>query len=185
MELAIKNMVCPRCILAVKQAAASAGLSVKAVTLGSVSLAAPASDTQLAIFDKALEDLGFERLQDSRQQLVNDMKSLIIKQVHYETDAPREKLSVVLAKALLRDYSFLSHLFSEQEGITIEQFAIQQRIEKAKELLSYGELTLSEIAWQLQYSSVAHLSAQFKKVTGMTPSTFKAETTNARRSLDF
>lgn len=171
--------------MAVRQAAETAGMQVAEVTLGKLKLAQAPTEATLLVLDEKLSQLGFERLTDSRQQMISDIKSLIIQQVHQGSEVPRQKLSVVLSERLLRDYSFLSNLFSEMEGITIEQFYIQQRIERAKELLSYGELTLSEIAWQLNYSSVAHLSAQFKKVTGRTPSQFKSETTPMRKSLDF
>lgn len=178
-------MVCPRCIQAVRQAAEESGLSVTTVTLGQLHLEKEPEETQVALLDEKLETLGFERIQDSKEQWVSAIKNFLVTQVHYSESEPREKTSVVLSKALGRDYSFLSNLFSEQEGTTIEQYIIQQRIEKVKELLSYGGLTLSEIGWQMGYSSVAHLSAQFKKVTGMTPSEYKRSAESLRKPLDF
>lgn len=183
MKLYIKNMVCPRCITAVEQVLQ--GISAKPVytRLGEALLETPLSSAQLDQLAAQLKQLGFELLDDNRKQLIEKIKSIIIEHVHYKED---EKFifADVLSKALHKEYSQLSKLFSETEGITIEHFVILQKIEKTKELLAYNEMSLSEISFKLGYSSVAYLSAQFKKVTGLTPSQFKAQGIHLRKSLD-
>jgi AraC-like DNA-binding protein len=156
-----------------------------AVTLGEADLpeeALPA--TALEKINRRFRELGFALLEDRAQQLTGQIKSAIITLVHRDDDSSPVKHSTWLAEQTGRDYTYLSRLFSETEGITIEQYIISQKIERVKELLTYGELTLSEIAWKLGYSSVAALSGQFKKVTGMTPSAFKATGNSDRKPLD-
>ena len=120
-----------------------------------------------------LASLGFEVLDDNRKRLIEKIKNLIVEQVHHTEIDEKHNFSDILSKKLNKDYSYLSGLFSEVEGITIEKYIINQKIEKVKELIIYDELNLSEIAFKLGYSSIAHLSAQFKKVTGLTPTHFK------------
>jgi AraC family transcriptional regulator len=186
MQLFIKNMVCPRCISAVESTLSNLGMPPLYVKLGEARLEHEPPPAALAELDKRLNLLGFELLDDKRHRQIERIKTLIIEQVHYSLDAhPGEKhgpLSDFLSNRLHREYSQLSKLFSETEGVTIEQYAILQRIEKVKELLTYKEMSLSQIANGLEYSSVAHLSAQFKKVTGLTPTQFMAQ--GIRRPLD-
>ncbi|HCS19138.1 MAG TPA: AraC family transcriptional regulator [Bacteroidetes bacterium] len=180
----IKNMVCQRCVMAVETILHEQGLAVKHVDLGEVEWLAVPDPAEMAKFQTALEAKGFELIDDKKSRIINQIKTLIIEQVHYQSEAPKHTLSVVLAEALHYEYNYLSNLFSEVEGSTIEKFYIEQKVEKVKELLVYDELNLNEIADQLGYSSVAHLSAQFKKVTGLTPSHFKKIGRGKRLPLD-
>ena len=183
MKLSIKNMVCLRCVKAVEQLLQSLNAKVLYVQLGEVLLEDPLTSMQLQHFQSELNKLGFELLDDTRKQQIDKIKSIVIDHIHYKED---EKFAFtdVLSKALHKEYSILSKLFSETEGITIEQYVILQKIEKVKELLVYNEMNLNEISFKLGYSSVAHLSAQFKKVTGLTPSQFKAQGIHLRKTLD-
>jgi len=176
-------MVCPRCIRAVEQAFREIGEEPLAVRLGEVTVKEPLSPEMLKALSDTLRELGFELLDDTRRQQIEKIKATILRRIHEPNDK-KAPLSTILARELHREYSQLSKLFSETEGITIEQYVILQKIEKAKELLVYNEMNLSEIAFQLGYSSVAHLSAQFKKVTGLTPSAFKAQGIRLRKPLD-
>lgn len=182
----IKNMVCPRCIETVQSIMESNGFQVESIKLGSVEIDVSPSDLQLGEIASELKDRGFELLQDRKSQIVEQVKSEIILWIHQnkEPENPTENLSDQLARKLNMDYSALSHIFSASVGLTIEKYAILQKIEKVKELLSYDELTVSEIAFKLGYSSVAHLSSQFKKETGMTPVQFKKLKDQDRRTLD-
>jgi len=186
MELFIKNMVCPRCIAAVEATLNDLGMPPLYVRLGEVRLATAPAKANLAELDRRLKSQGFELLDDVRRRQIGQIKTLIIERIHYPPDDRPGKesplLSDYLSRQLHREYSQLSKLFSETEGITIEQYAILQRIEKVKELLTYNEMSLGQIADQLNYSSIAHLSAQFKKVTGLTPTQFRAQ--GIRRPLD-
>lgn len=178
-------MVCDRCILVVRQQLDETGIAYKDVQLGDVSLNGRPAPAKLAEFRKRMDALGFELLNDRRSALIERIKNIIIRLVHRsEGEVMNTKLSVILADELNMDYHYLSSQFSGAEGITIEKYVIQQRIERAKELLTYGQLSLSEIADQLGYSSVQHLSQQFKKVTGLTPSQYKASAEPARIPLD-
>lgn len=163
-------MVCNRCILVVKQELAKSKLEACNVTLGEVELLKGPTNDQLDQFRKSLANLGFELLDDTKKQLIEKIKNTIISYVHHSEYDTQHNFSEIISQKLHKDYSYLSSLFSEVEGITIEKYIIHQKIEKVKELLIYDELSLSEIAFQLGYSSVAHLSSQFKKVTGLTPS---------------
>ena len=166
-------MVCNRCIMVVREEFKQAGLQPIDVSLGEVELLKEPSATAMEKISTRLKQLGFEILDDTKKKIIEKIKKVIIEQVHYNKGDDRINLSQLLSSSLHKDYSYLSNLFSEVEGTTIEKFFINQKIEKAKELLVYDELSLSEIAFQLGYSSVAHLSSQFKKVTGLTPSYFK------------
>jgi AraC family transcriptional regulator len=139
---------------------------------------------QLQNIGKKLNELGFEILNNQKQKLIEKIKNLIVKKV--QSGEIEEHFSIIefLGQSIPKDYSQLSRLFPEVEGITIEQYFILQKIEKVKEWLVYNELTLSEIAWKLGYSSIAHLSSQFKRITGLTPSEFKKVGNNHRKSLD-
>jgi AraC family transcriptional regulator len=185
MPIYIKNMVCDRCIMAVRQELDALGLPYKNIQLGEVELAATPGAGQMESLRDHLEQLGFELLDDKKSTIVEKIKNAIIQLIQRpEEETSNKKLSAILEERLDMDYNYLSGLFSSIEGITIEKYVILQRIEKAKELLMYGELTLSDIADQLAYSSVQHLSQQFKKTTGLTPSHFRNLKTNKRTSLD-
>ncbi len=177
-------MVCPRCIAAVTQTFAEAGIKPDAVTLGEVHMDIPPTSVQLTQIDQALKKLGFELLNPGKAAIIAQIKAAVVQQVHYETTPLQVNLSTFLSDKLHQEYSTLSRMFSAVEGITIEKYFLSQKIEKVKELLRYDELTLSQIALQLDYSSVAHLSSQFKKETGMTPTAFKKESKANRKMLD-
>lgn len=172
--LHIKNMVCNRCILVVGQELEKLGLEAERITLGEVALKQEPTPEKLATLDHVLVGLGFERIDDRKARLIESIKKLVIEEIHHKSQRIKKlNWSVWLANQLHYDYNYLSSLFSAVEGLTLEQYIIHQKIEKVKELLFYDELTLSQIADRLDYSSVAHLSAQFKKVTGMTPTALK------------
>ena len=184
MKLFIRNMVCNRCILAVRQEFEKAGFTPMDVKMGEIDLKETPTEKQLEEMNTRLGALGFEILDDRRKKQIEKIKTLLIDKIQSGDIEEHFTISEFLGKKLNREYSQLSRLFSEVEGITIEQFFILQKIEKVKEWIAYDELTLSEIAWKLGYSSVAHLSAQFKKVTGLSPSQFRKPGTNHRRSID-
>ena len=182
-KLSVKNMVCRRCVLSVEQILTDLGIGFSAVRLGEIDLLQPLTDTELSLLMARLQSVGFEILDNQRKILIEKIKNTIIEIVYQnDSDAPKINLSEVLTQRLLKNYSALTETFSEVEGTTIEQYFIAQKIERAKELLAYDELSLSEIAFQLGYSSVAHLSNQFKKVTGLTPSFYK-QSGNRRRQF--
>lgn len=172
--LYIKNMVCDRCKMAVEHELRNLGLTPIKVELGVVCVKEEVDSECRAKIRAGLEALGFELLEDRQQQTVDRIKSLIIELVHYRNNRSGTNLSAYLSEQLGSDYSALSKLFSENTGMTIEKFFILQKTERIKELLFYGEMSLSEIADMMNYSSVAYLSTQFKNITGMTPSQFKA-----------
>ena len=177
-------MVCPRCLSSVRTLLNELQIAYTSIELGTVVLDRDISKDQQKEFSKKLLSQGFELLNSEESKIINAVKSYIINKVHYTHQHSNYNLSDELSKELHTSYSKLSKTFSRVEGITIEQYLLQQRIEKVKELLSYEEKTISEIAFDLGYSSTAHLSAQFKKITGMPPSAFKKITKNRRKSLD-
>lgn len=183
MKLSIKNMVCPRCITAVEKVLSDIELQPLTVQLGEAETALEPTENQLALLKQKLHDSGFELLEDNKLQIVDKIKSVIISHIHYSNNTP-VVFSELLASELHRDYSGLTKLFSATEGITIEQFIILQKTERVKELLVYNERTLSEIADDMGYSSVAHLSAQFTKTVGMTPTAFRKKGAGLRTGLD-
>ncbi len=180
----IKNMVCNRCITAVRNEFEQLGYTIIKIQLGEVEIAETVTDSQNALIEKALTKLGFELIDDKKNRIIEQIKTIIIQLVHHQDGALKLNLSDLLSKELHHDYNYLSNLFSEVESITIEKYFIAQKIERVKELLVYDELSLSEIANKLNYSSVAYLSNQFKKVTGLTPSHFKQVKSNKRKPLD-
>ncbi len=184
MKLYIKNMVCGRCEMAVQSELEKMQIPFLSIQLGEVELAGNLEESEKQTLAKKLNALGFELLDDKISKTIERIKNLIIDLVHYQNEKLKINLSTYLAEDLKQDYSALSNLFSETEGITIEHYFIAQKIEKAKELLLYNELTLSEIAIQLNYSNVAHLSNQFKKVTGFSPSHFKKLKEVKRKQID-
>lgn len=182
MKLLIKNMVCPRCIIAVKEILEAEGVTLKSISLGEAETVEELSYEQRHSIAGKLQATGFELLDDPRSQLIEQIRIAV--QQWVRMDGERPKMSDCLSQRLNRDYSALSKLFSEVRGITIERFAIIHRIEYAKELLCYSQLSTSEIAYRLGYSSPAYLSSQFKQVTGMTPKEFRELGHHERISLD-
>ncbi|WP_027412372.1 helix-turn-helix domain-containing protein [Aquimarina muelleri] len=180
----IKNMVCPRCIDSVKNIFAELNLDISSITLGEVVTPKEITKYQKIELHRELLKRGFELLEDNKSKLIDKIKTLIINSIHYPKDTININFSTYLSDKLHQDYGYLSRLFSSIEGITIEKFVLSQKIEKAKELLFYDELTLSEIAFQMHYSSVAYLSSQFKKETGMTPTQFKKQKKPGHNHLD-
>lgn len=177
-------MVCNRCIMAVKLELDKLKLKAAKVELGEIILINKPANNKLVRLKTNLAALGFDLLDDNRKKLIEKIKNIIIEQVHYTDVDNRQNFSVIISKQINKDYSYLSGLFSQVEAITIEKYIINQKIEKVKELLIYDELNLSEIAFKTGYSSVAHLSAQFKKVTGLTPTIFKKMGNEQRKPLD-
>ena len=186
--LHIKNMVCNRCVAAVEDLLKKQGVDIEKIALGQVTVKQDnLTKDQLDKLDAELLRLGFERIDDRKARLIEAMKNKVIQMIHHSDKVDLKfNWSTVLSEELNYEYSYLSNLFSSVEGVTLEQYIIRQRIEKAKELLFYDELNLSQIANRLGYSSVAHLSAQFKKVTGFTPSEMKKsrDIENHRKPLD-
>lgn len=186
--LHIKNMVCNRCVAAVEDLLKKQGVDIEKIALGQVTVKQDnLTKDQLDKLDAELLKLGFERIDDRKARLIEAMKNKVIQMIHHSDKVDLKfNWSTVLSEELNYEYSYLSNLFSSVEGVTLEQYIIRQRIEKAKELLFYDELNLSQIANRLGYSSVAHLSAQFKKVTGFTPSEMKKsrDIENHRKPLD-
>lgn len=179
-------MVCGRCKMVVRDELIKFGLHPATVDLGEVEITEDLSGNKLALLNTNLQSVGFELIDNHLSELMEKIKSLVIKKARNDVDEKDNniKLSNYLSDKLHHEYTYLSSLFSSVEGRTIENFFIEQRIEKAKELLIYGQKTLSEIAFDLDYSSVAHLSSQFKKVTGLTPSYFKEVGSSLRKPLD-
>lgn len=184
MKLYIKYMVSARCKMAVKEALKNLGLHYIVVDLGEVEVMeelAPEQRVQLKI---ALLDSGLELMDDKRAVLIEKIKNAIVEMVHHTDEVIKVNFSEFLSQKLTHDYTYLANLFSEVQGTTIEQFIISHKIERIKELIIYGELNITEIAWKMNYSSVAHLSNQFKKMTGLTPSHFKQLKEKRRSSIE-
>jgi AraC family transcriptional regulator len=186
MILHIKNMVCDRCIMVVQQQLEQRGFKIKEITLGRVDIVPDLSEEQLLDLGASLQLLGFELIDKDKDRLVEQIRSIIIETIHHNNSTGDVSInfSTILAERLHKDYSYLSRLFSEHENRTIEKFIIQQKIEKVKELLQYGEMNINEIAMQMGYSSSAHLSTQFKNVVGISPSIYKQQSDTARQALD-
>lgn len=178
-------MVCDRCKMVVESELRGMGLHVVQVSLGEVELEEQElSPEQLKSVGDRLPEIGFELIGDRKAQVVERLKIAMIALIREEGDDNKMKHSEYLSQQLGLDYPYLSRVFSEGEGLTIEQYIIRQKIERVKELISYGELTLSEIAWQMGYSSVAALSNQFRKAMNMTPSKYRSEAKKGRMPLD-
>lgn len=184
MKLYIKYMVSLRCKMLVKEELKKLGIQCLAVDLGMVEIQDGISDKQLETLDKNLKKSGLELLDDKRNILVEKIKSVIVEMIHYEDELPKVNDSDYISEKLGYDYTYLSNTFSEVKGITIQQYIIMHKIERVKELLLYDELTLTEIAYKLHYSSVAHLSNQFKKITGLTPTYFKELKEKREKNLE-
>lgn len=177
-------MVCNRCIMVVKSEFEKLGYEPLSVELGEVEIQEELTDAEKQRLNAVLQNSGFDLIDDKRSRIIEQIKNLIIELVHKNHNDLKTNLSGYLTSYLHHDYHYLSNLFSEVEGTTIEKYFIAQKIEKVKELLVYDELSLSEIADRLNYSSVAYLSSQFKKVTGLTPSHFKNIRSIRRKPLD-
>jgi AraC-like DNA-binding protein len=160
------------------------GLHPTAVELGEVEITEVLDDVQKQSLNKNLLTFGFELIDDKKSRTIEKVKNLVVELVHYRDNQSKVNLSEMIVQQLSLDYNYISNLFSEVEGMSIEQFYIAQKIERVKELLVYDEISLSEIAFQLNYSSVSHLSKQFKKVTGLTPTYFKQLKEKKRRPLE-
>lgn len=185
MEIAIKNMVCARCVKVVKQVLDELGLAHDYVELGRAFLQQPLNADQHDTLQKRLQQEGFDLVEDNKVLTVEKIKNLLVDLIYNkELDEHKENLSVYLSRQLHKDYTSLSQLFSSLENTTIEQFFILQKIEKVKEMLVYDGLSLTEIAWKMGYSSVPHLSNQFKKITGFSPSDFKKLKEHKRKFID-
>ena len=173
MKIYIKYMVSQRCKMVVKQELQKLGLHFIVIDLGEIEIMEDITDTQREELKIALFDSGLELMDDKRAVLIEKIRNIIIEMVHFSDELPKINYSDYISEKLNYDYTYLSNLFSEVKGITIQQFIIIHKIERVKELLVYGEMNLTEISYRMQYSSVAHLSNQFKKITGLTPSEFK------------
>lgn len=186
MEIHIKNMVCPRCITAVENLLNKQEIAYNKVTLGVAEIPSALVEAEkMDRFRAGLVQLGFDLIDNQKTQLVNQVKQIILKRVREDSrENHRINFSDAITSAIPYSYNYISQIFSESEGMTIEKFIIAQRIEMTKELLSYDELSINQIADRLEYSSTAHLSAQFKKVTGMNPSEYRKLGISDRKTLD-
>lgn len=177
-------MVCDRCIMTVKADLEQLGIGYNSVELGKASLKEQLKDDKKQELESMLSSQGFELLESRSARTIDTVKTIVLNWINQEGTRPNKNLSQVIAEEVNHDYNSISRLFSQVEGITVEKYLILQKVEKVKELLFYDELSLSEIAYKLGYSSVHHLSSQFKKVTGMTPSAYKKLQNKPRKPLD-
>lgn len=177
-------MVSLRCKMMVKDELNKHGLKYVSVDLGVVDIMEDISNDKRALLKEALLKSGLELMDDNRSMLIEKIKTTLIEMIHYTDELPKVNFSNYLSDKMGYDYTYLANLFSETEGTTIEHFIILHKIERVKELILYNELNLTEIAWKLQYSSVAALSNQFKKVTGLTPTFFKSLKRKRRIGLE-
>ena len=178
-------MVCSRCKMLVKAELEKAGFNPLTVELGEVEIESEPTDEVLEQLNASLQKLGFEIIDDRKSRIIEKIKNAIVELIHHKSyENMSVNLSEFISQKLNYDYNYLSNLFSEVQGITIEKYFIAQKIEKVKELLKYDELSLSQIADRLGYSSVAYLSNQFKKQTGLTPSFYKTMKTNSRKNIE-
>lgn len=176
-------MVCSRCIMVVKDNIEQAGFHPLQMELGEVELQEELDKDQLQHLDHQLKQFGFELIDDRKSRMIEKIKNIIVELVHHSDEAVHTNLSDYIASKIHQEYNYISNLFSEIEGITIEKYFIAQKVEKIKELLVYDELSISEIADKMGYSSVAYLSNQFKKHTGLTPSFYKSMKEHKRKSI--
>jgi YesN/AraC family two-component response regulator len=184
MRIYIKNMVCIRCKMVVKQELLKLGIGYSIVDLGEAEITTPFTTTLHSQLKENLWKSGLELMDDKKSVLIERIKNVIVEMVHYSEEPLVVNFSVYLSEKINHDYTYMANLFSEVQGTTIEKFIIAHKIERVKELLVYNELTLTEIAYLMHYSSVAHLSAQFKKITGLTPSHFKQLKDKRRNMLE-
>lgn len=183
-KLCIKNMVSIRCKIVLKAILQELHLEYSTIELGEVEIIGKLSSEKHAQLKAELLKYGFELLEDKKDVLVQKMKQIIIEMVHYSDELPKLKLSYYLSEKLHHDYTYLSNLFSAVKGESVQHFLIKHKIERVKEMMIYDRLSLTEIAWRQHYSSVAHLSTQFKQITGLSPSEFKHMKDKNLKSLD-
>lgn len=183
-KLYVKNMVCIRCQMVVKSELEKLAIAYNNVKIGEIDLTADLLPGQLVQLDSGLRRWGLQLIDDKKSVLVEKIKSVIIELVHYDESQIKVNLSEFLSQKLNHDYTYLANLFSEVNGTSIEKFYLAHKIEKVKELIVYDELNLTEIAFMMHYSSVAHLSNQFKKITGLTPTHFKNLKNKRRNSIE-
>jgi AraC-like DNA-binding protein len=177
-------MVSLRCKMVVKEELKALGLNYFSISLGEVDLLQPIKPHERELIRAALLKSGLELMDDKKSILIEKIKDVIVEMVHYEEELPKVNFSDYLSEKLKYSYTYLANLFSETEGTTIEHFIIVHKIERVKELIIYDELSLTEIAYKLHYSSISHLSNQFKKITGLTPSFFKSLKDKKRNNLE-
>ena len=177
-------MLSARCKTAVKDILRALDLHFIIVDLGEVEIMENLTADQLAELKIALHTTGFELMDNKKAILIERIKTTIIELIHHSTEGIKVNFSHYLSEKLTHDYTYLANLFSAVQGTTIEQFMIAHKVERIKELIIYGELNMTEIAWKMNYSSVAHLSNQFKKVTGLSPSTFKQLKDRQRQPIE-
>ena len=184
MQLYIKNMVCSRCKMVVKSELERFGLHPVAVALGAVEITEDVDELQKHDLNQRLKSFGFELIDGKKSRLVEKIKNLVVELVHEQNNQAKVSLSELIVQQIHLNYSYVSHLFAEEVGLSIEQYYIAQKIEKVKELITYDEHSLSEIADQLNYHSVSHLSKQFKKITGLTASHYRKIKESKRISIE-
>lgn len=184
MILHIKFMVSLRCKMVLKEELKKLGLHYTNVDLGTVEILEDLDTSQKSQLKNNLQKYGLELLDDKKNILIEKIKSLIIEMIHYSEEPPEASYSDYISEKLGYDYTYLSNIFSEVKGTTIQKYIIIHKIERVKELLLYEELNLTEISYKLHYSSVAHLSNQFKKITGLTPSYYKKIKEKRNRNLE-
>lgn len=184
MKIYIQNMVCLCCKMTVASELKKMDIDYTSLELGEVNIIKPITKTQRTQLKKSLHQYGLEVMNDKKAILVEKIVNIIVSMIHDSSGFPETNFSIYLTKKLNKDYHSLSALFSKNKGVTIEHFIILHKIERVKELIMYDELNLSEIAFQLNYSSAAHLSCQFKKVTGLTPTFFKGIKNKKRISIE-
>ena len=184
MKLYIKYMLSTRCKIVVKDILKGMGLHFVIVDLGEVEIMESLDNDQLEELKSALLQSGLELMDNKKAILIERIKNAIIEMVHHSNEGLKVNFSSFISEKLNHDYTYMANLFSEVQGTTIEQFTIAHKVERVKELIIYGELNITEIAWKMNYSSVAHLSNQFKKMTGLSPSHFKQLKDKTRRSLE-
>lgn len=184
MKIFVKNMISTSCKLFVQAELINLGINYTSVNLGEIELDRNLTLSQFAKLKTSLAKYGLELMEDKKIILVEKVKASIIEMVYYTEQRINTKYSCILSERFNLNYNYLAKVFSDREGITIEKYIIQQKIERIKELMTYGELNMTEIAHKLNYSSVAHLSLQFKKTTGFTPSDFKLLKGNRRRAVE-
>lgn len=183
--LHVKNMVCNRCIKVIQDEFDKLGIVIESIKLGEIDISQKLNKGEINTIKEVLETNGFELIDDKKSQIIDSIRTLVVEITHYNKEVKAHtNYSDFIAQELGYDYSYLSHLFSSAEGITIEKYFILQKVERVKELLEYNELSLKEIAHQQGYSSVQHLSNQFKKITGLSPSHFKKLKEKKRLPLD-
>lgn len=177
-------MVSLRCKMAVKEELRKLGIRFTNIDLGEVETVDNITSFQREQLKKSLLNCGLELMDDKRTILIEKVKNLITDMIHHHDELPRINYSDFISEHTKHDYTYLSNIFSQMKGITIQQFIINHKVERIKELISYGEMNLTEIAWKMNYSSVAHLSNQFKKITGFSPSHFKQSNHKTRNPIE-